>query len=322
MTENFSNSTSGVLLLAHGGPNSLEDLEPFLLHIRGGRPVTPHLLGEIRGRYRQIGGRSPLLGISRRQAQALEQELGTGGTPCRVYLGMRNWHPFIRETMAEMVRDAVGRLVALCLAPQNSRMSVGLYFQRVREAQQELQLTIPVAYVENWHQEPLLTEAWVEKVREALAAFPEAEEPPLVIFTAHSLPEKILATGDPYDRQCRETAAAVARRCQLTEWKFAYQSQGMTEDAWLGPTVESLLQEASRSGLRRVLLVPIGFVADHVEVLYDIDIAFRQYAAARGILLRRTESLNDSPTFIRALAAVVKQHLPETEPVLPSRKED
>ncbi len=321
MTQNLSNPASGVLLLAHGGPDSLDDLEPFLLHIRGGRPVTPRLLEEIGGRYRQIGGRSPLLDISRRQAQALEQELGGGGTPCRVYLGMRNWHPFIRETMAEIARDAVGRLVAVCLAPQNSRMSVGLYFQRVREAQQELQFKIPIAYVESWHQEPLFLAAWAEKLLQALAAFPDSGTPPLVLFTAHSLPEKILATGDLYDRQCRETAAAVAGRCGLAEWKFAYQSQGATEDAWLGPTVESLLEEASRAGLRRVLLVPIGFVADHVEVLYDIDIAFRQFAAARGILLRRTESLNDSPTFIRALASVVKPQLPETEPLLPSRKE-
>lgn len=316
-----SDSPYGVLLLAHGGPDSLDEMEPFLLHIRGGRPVTAHLLEDIRGRYRQIGGCSPLLGISRRQAQALEQELRGSGIPARVYLGMRNWHPFIRETMAEIACDAVGRLVALCLAPQNSRMSVGLYFQRVREAQQELQWKIPISYVESWHQESLLLEAYAEKLLQALATFPDSGSPPTVIFTAHSLPEKILAAGDPYDRQCRETAAAVAGRCGLADWKFAYQSQGATEDSWLGPTVESLLEEASRAGSRRVLLVPIGFVADHVEVLYDIDIAFQQLAEARGILLRRTESLNDSPTFIRALASVVRQHLAETEPPSPSGRE-
>ena len=305
-----SEAVSGVLLLAHGGPNSLEDIEPFLLNIRGGRAFPPHLLEEIRDRYRQIGGRSPLLEISQRQAQALEQTLNGTGPRFRAYLGMRNWHPFIRETMQEMAGDGLGRVLALCLAPQNSRMSVGLYFQRVREAQEELRASYPISFVESWHREPLLIEAFAEKLRQAIAAFPGAEDgPPVVIFTAHSLPEKILAQGDPYDSETRATAAAVAQRCGLTDWRFAYQSQGATAEPWLGPTVESVFQELSERGSKRVLVAPIGFVCDHVEVLYDIDVAFRKFAEARGILMRRTESLNDSPAFIRALAAVVKEHL-------------
>ncbi|MGH9784446.1 MAG: ferrochelatase, partial [Terriglobia bacterium] len=155
-----------------------------------------------------------------------------------------------------------------------------------------------------------LIEAFAEKVRQALAAFPgERQEPPAVIFTAHSLPEKVLAEGDPYDREVRATAAAVAERCGLDGWRFAYQSQGATTDPWLGPTVESVLEELSQSGRKRALIAPIGFVSDHVEVLYDIDIAFRRFAEERGMLLRRTESLNDSPTFIRALASVVGKHM-------------
>ena len=310
LSDKSSEPFNGVLLLAHGGPNSLEDIEPFLLNIRGGRPFPPHLLEEIRDRYRQIGGRSPLLEISRRQAQALEQTLHADGKRFRVYLGMRNWLPFIRDTVAEMAGDGLRRALALCLAPQNSRMSVGLYFQRVREAQKELAAEFPISFVESWHQEPLLIEAFAEKTRAALAAFPAADEgPPAMIFTAHSLPEKILADGDPYDREVRATASAVAERCGLTDWRFAYQSQGATAEPWLGPTVESVLEELSHDGRKRVLIVPIGFVSDHVEVLYDIDIAFRQFAEARAIRLRRTESLNDSPAFIRALASVVKQHL-------------
>ena len=317
---------TGILLLAHGGPNSLEDIEPFLGNIRSGRPFPPHLLEEIRDRYRQIGGRSPLLELSLRQAQALEQALRSDGKRFRVYLGMRNWHPFIRDTVAEMAKDGVTQALALCLAPQNSRLSVGLYFQRVREAQKEIPAEFPVRFVETWHEEPLLIKAFAEKVRQALAIFSsepdnqssnqsanqsanQSDRPPVVIFTAHSLPEKVLAEGDPYDREVRATAAAVAKRCDLTGWRFAYQSQGATADPWLGPTVESVLEELSQGGDTPVLIAPIGFVSDHVEVLYDIDIAFRQFAEERGILLRRTESLNDSPAFARALAAVVEKHL-------------
>ena len=307
---NPSKPLYGILLLAHGGPNSLDDIEPFLQNIRGGRPFSPHLLDEIRERYRLIGGRSPLLELSQRQAQALEQALRLDGKEFRVYLGMRNWHPFIRDTVAEMARDGVGQAMALCLAPQNSRLSVGLYFQRVREAQKDVSAEFPVTFVESWHREPLLIEAFAEKVREALAAFPgDPGGPPVVVFTAHSLPEKILSEGDPYDREVRATAAAVAEQCGLTERRFAYQSQGATAEPWLGPTVESVLEELSQSGCKRVLIAPIGFVSDHVEVLYDIDIAFRRFAEERGMLLRRTESLNDSPTFIRALASAVEKHV-------------
>ena len=297
----------GVLLLAHGGPDSLDDVEPFLANIRGGREVPKNLVEVVRERYRLIGGRSPLLEISRRQAHALEQELNAAGPRLRVYLGMRNWRPFIRETMEQIARDGLGRLIALCLAPQNSRLSVGLYRQHVERAQQELGLEFPMTFVESWHQEPLLIEAFAEKLSQAMPA--SSADAPAVIFTAHSLPEKIVADGDPYDRQVRETVSAVAQRCGLARWHFAYQSQGATSEPWLGPKVESVLEQLAASGVRQVLLAPIGFVADHVEVLYDIDIAFRQLAEARGILLRRTESLNDSPALIRTLASVVQRRL-------------
>ena len=298
----------GVLLLAHGGPDSLDDVEPFLANIRGGREVPKNLVEVVRERYRLIGGRSPLLEISRRQAHALEQELNAAGPLFRVYLGMRNWRPFIRETMDNIARDGLGRLIALCLAPQNSRLSVGLYRQHVERVQQELGLEIPMTFIESWHREPLLIEAFAEKLSQAMTACSAGALE--VIFTAHSLPEKIVADGDPYDSQVRETVSAVARRCGLARWHFAYQSQGATAEPWLGPKVETVLEQLAASGARHVLLAPIGFVADHVEVLYDIDIAFRQFAAARAILLRRTESLNDSPALIHALASVVRRHLP------------
>jgi protoporphyrin/coproporphyrin ferrochelatase len=314
-----SENRQGVLLLAHGGPDSLDDIEPFLSNIRGGRPTPPRLVEEVRERYRLIGGRSPILDISQRQAQALERRLNAMGEPYRVYLGMRNWHPFIRETMEQIQRDGIGRLLALCLAPQNSLKSVGLYFQNVREAQQKLGWEIPTSFLESWHVEPLLIEAFAEKLDEALASFPDSREnPPAVLFTAHSLPEKILEAGDPYVQEVHETAAAVAKRCGIAAYRFAYQSQGATSETWLGPTVESVLDDLAQSGTRRVLLAPIGFLCDHVEILYDIDILFQQVASRRGILLRRAASLNDSPTLIQALAAVVERHASRPVAATPS----
>ena len=303
----------GVLLLAHGGPDSLDDIEPFLSNIRGGRPMPPKLVEEVRERYRLIGGKSPILEISRRQADALEQRLNglrenTKGPRYRVYIGMRNWHPFIRETMEEIQRDGIRDLVALCLAPQNSLKSVGVYFQHLRDARQKMDCEIPTRFIESWHLEALLIEAFAEKLEQALAAFPEGRQnPPAILFTAHSLPEKVLEVGDPYDREVHETAAAVAKRCGIDAYRFAYQSQGATSEKWLGPTVESALDELAKSEARRVLLAPIGFLCDHVEILYDIDILFQQYARERGMVLRRSASLNDDPKLIGALAALVER---------------
>jgi ferrochelatase len=305
----------GVLLLAHGGPDTLDDIEPFLLNIRGGRPTPAELVEEVRERYKAIGGSSPLLEISHRQARALQEQLNTEGDRYRVYLGMRNWRPFIRETMEAIQRDGVKRLFTFCLAPQNSVKSVGLYFRHVCDAEQQIGWEIPTQFLESWHAEPLLIEAFAEKLREALDGFAEnGSDPPMVLFTAHSVPERVLAEGDPYDREVHETAAAVAARCGVSKFRFAYQSQGATSEKWLGPTVESVLDELADSGSQRVLLAPIGFVADHVEVLYDIDLAFQRYASERGIKLQRTASLNDSPAFIRAMAALVKRNF---EPRLP-----
>ncbi len=309
MTENSSKRLNGVLLLAHGGPDSLEDIEPFLRNIRGGRGFSPELLHEITDRYRQIGGRSPLLEISRRQAAALENELNRSGGGFRVYLGMRNWKPFIRDTMEEIRQDGVERILALCLAPQNSQMSVGLYFQHVQRAEQELKFDAPISFIESWHREPILIDAFAEKLRSAIGT----AQQPAIIFTAHSLPEKALASGDPYDSETHETATAVAASCGLKDWRFAYQSQGATSDQWLGPTVESVLDDLAAQSCREVVLCPIGFLADHVEILYDVDIHFQHYAKERGIELRRTESLNDSPKLIQAMAALVKRNFAQNQ---------
>jgi ferrochelatase len=287
-----------VLLLAHGAPEREKDVEAYLSFVRGARPGSPEVLEEVRHRYRAIGGASPLLSWTRAQAEALQALLGIP-----VFFGMRNWHPFIRDAMFEIRAAGIDKLAAVCLAPQYSELSVGLYIKRTEEAAREAGVAAEIAWARSYHDEPLLIEAFAERL------VPQLGPDRRVLFTAHSLPEKALGAGDPYDRETRSTAAAVANRVGLAEWDFAYQSQGMTDDKWLGPTVESYLDRYASEGVRKVVVDPIGFVCDHVEVLYDIDIGFRQYAAARGIELGRPESLNGSPGFTRALAAVAQRCL-------------
>lgn len=287
----------GLLLLAHGAPERLEDVESYLSFVRGGRPGSAKVLEEVRSRYRAIGGSSPLLSWARAQAEALGTLIGMP-----VFYGMRNWHPFIRETMDCIRASGVERLAAIALAPQYSDLSVGLYIRRTEEAAREAGMTAEIVWARSYHDEPRLIEAFAERLAKVLTG-------QKVLFTAHSLPEKALAQGDPYDRECRATAAAVAARVRLAGYDFAYQSQGFTDDRWLGPTVESCLDRYASEGVREVLLDPIGFVCDHVEILYDIDIMFRQYAAARGISLVRPESLNGSATFTAALAEVARRCL-------------
>ncbi|MCW5976621.1 MAG: ferrochelatase [Bryobacteraceae bacterium] len=286
-----------VLLLAHGAPERLEDIPAYLANIRGGRGPSDQIVEEVSRRYAEIGGSSPLLRHTRSQAEALERALGLP-----VYFGMRNWHPYIRETLASIQADGVERLTAVCLAPQYSKLSVGFYFRRTQEAKEALGYKGEIAWTKSFHDHPGLIEAFYEK----LAPLLPAER---VLFTAHSLPERILEKADPYDKEAKATARAVAKRADLEAWDFAYQSQGMTDEAWLGPTVEATLDGYAGAGVREVVLAPIGFVSDHVEIAYDVDIQFRQYAERLGIALRRPDSLNDSPTFIAALTGVVREKL-------------
>jgi ferrochelatase len=303
----------GILLMAYGGPDSLDDVEPYLLDIRGGRPTSPELVEEIRERYALIGGRSPLLDITRQQAEALEAHLNRGGDArYRAYVGMRHWQPRIKEAVAHMAEDGIEGAVALVMAPHYSRMSSGAYFERLDEAIQDLGATITFTRVENWHDQPGLIDALEEKTTAALAKYysGEMDALPKVIFTAHSLPTRILDWGDPYDVQLRQTAGLLAERLELPSdrWLFCYQSAGRSPEPWLGPQIENVIVELAQSGERRLLVVPIGFVCDHVEVLFDIDIEGRQLAETHGARLERSESLNTSPTFIAALADVVERN--------------
>ena len=307
------NNPTGILLMAYGSPERVDELGPYLLDIRGGRPTSEELIAEIRERYLAIGGHSPLLDITRRQAAGLEAELHRrydgSGTRFKVYVGMRHWEPRIREAVAQMAADGISRAVGLVMAPHGSRLSTGAYFTRLDEAIRDLGPDLEVTCVQSWHVEPELIEALAERGRQALSGFGDAQ--PYVVFSAHSLPARILAEGDPYDSQLRETSTLLADRLGLKEgrWRFSYQSAGRSPEPWLGPPIEQTVVELAQAGEKNMLIVPVGFVCDHVEILYDIDIACRKLAATYGARLERSESLNDSPSFIRALADVVAHHL-------------
>ena len=295
----------GVLLLAHGAPDRLEDIPEFLLNVRGGRKLPEEAVQEIVHRYRLIGGGSPLLRITNRQAEALADRLG-----CRVYVGMRNWKPFIADAVRRLAEEGVERLVAICLAPQNSRTSIGLYGKCLVNATEELAPHLQVEFVDSWHDNDDLIAAFTEKVAVALDRIDgTAGDSVPVIFTAHSVPQRTIEQGDLYQAQVMETASLVAQRAVLDNWRVAFQSQGMTAEPWIGPTVESQIDLLASAGHRHVLLVPISFVSDHVEILYDVDIAFREYGKARGVTVWRSESLNDSPLFIRALARIASTRM-------------
>jgi protoporphyrin/coproporphyrin ferrochelatase len=290
-------STTGVLLLAHGTPESLDQMPAYLARVRGGRPPSPALVEEMTRNYAAIGGRSPLTDITRAQAAALAREIG-----CPVYVGMRNWDPLIADALAAAMRDGIRRLVAIPLAPQYSTLSVAKYRDAVEAARPA---EMAVVCVEAWYDHPGLLDAYAEKLRLALLASPAD----VVLFTAHSLPTRVIEAGDPYPLQVRATAAGVAARAGLGLPRVAYQSAGRTEEPWLGPSVEEALGQIAAEGGRRVRLAPIGFVCDHTEILYDLDVVAVAAARERGLDLARTESLNLSPTFIRALADLAQTHL-------------
>jgi len=300
----MSSPKSAILLLAHGSPESPADIPEFMKHITGGRPVPALVMREVTYRYSLIG-KSPLTEITMQQAEALQASLGLP-----VYVGMRNWRPFISDAIRQITSSGIEKVVAICLAPQNSSTSVGLYSKVLAD---ERKPGLSVQFVESWHDHPLLIQAFAERLepvwRQASAETGSALP---VIFTAHSVPTRTIQAGDPYEKQAKETAHLVGHRIAgLTPelQHFAFQSQGLTSGPWLGPTVETVMLEQKRRGHKGVVIAPIGFVCDHVEVLYDIDIDFRQFANEQELKLWRPESLNTSPTFIAALAKLASTRL-------------
>lgn len=294
-----------MLLMAYGTPSSEDEIAPYLAAIRHGRPSRPEIVEELKQRYRKIGGHSPLLEITNAQASALQEELNANRAIVRVHVGMKHWHPYIHEVVPQILRDNPNRIVALVLAPHYSQMSIGGYRQALDKTLSNSS-SVRVDFVESWYDNPLFHQAVAEKVRDALHKFPASAKVE-VVFTAHSLPERILELNDPYPSQFQASSRAVADLVSLDEWSFAYQSAGMTGEKWLGPDILEKL--SSYSAGENVLVVPIGFVADHLEILYDIDVEAQEFAKGQGLRLIRSESLNTSPTFIQALADVVKRRL-------------
>lgn len=300
----MTQSKAAVLLLAHGSPESSDDVPEFMKYITGGRPVPDAVIEEVRHRYSLIG-KSPLTDISKAQAEGMQRELGMP-----VYLGMRNWRPFIGDAVRDMMAAGVEQVLAICMAPQNSSTSTGLYRKALMA---EMKPEIAVQFVEEWHDHPLLIQAFAEKLEPVLRrAAAELGAPAPVIFTAHSVPMRTIQAGDPYEQQTKETAQLVGEKVSglAPELRhFAFQSQGMSGGPWLGPTVESKILDLKKQGHRGVVVAPIGFVCDHVEVLYDVDIGFRDFATEQGMKLWRPESLNASPTFLAALAQLASSRL-------------
>jgi ferrochelatase len=292
-------SRSAVLLLAHGSPDSVDQIPEFLSKVTGGRPLPPAVVEEVKHRYGKVGC-FPLTYLTNKQAELLSERLGIP-----VYVGMRNWHPFVADTLARMTADGISHATVICMAPQNSRTSVGLYRSSLRSADADTTFD----FVESWHDHPKLIEAFAEKLKAGLAsAAQECGKLPPVIFTAHSVPERTILEGDPYEDQTKHTAELVAAAVGLggSAWKFAFQSQGMSGGTWLGPTVEQTIQQLKEAGHNGVFVQPIGFLCDHIEVLYDIDIGFKEFAASQGMKLWRAESLNSSPLLTEALADIVQ----------------
>jgi ferrochelatase len=301
---------TAVLLMAMGGPDCLENVEPFLRDVRGGRPTPPALVEEIRERYRVTGGKSPAVAITQEVAKKLERQLNESGDGrYRVYVGLRHWHPFIRETYAELLKESPEQVIGVCMAPQQSSLSTGAYRKKVEEARAELLDQTEVTYVGSWNRHPRLITAIVENIRKGLLAFPaDVRTSVPVLFTAHSLPERIVAMKDPYPDEVKGTVEAVTQFLGNQPTYFAYQSQGRSSEPWLGPTVESMLETIQLAGHRYVLVAPIGFICDHVETLFDIDIEIKQLAVNKGIHLERMAMLNDSLPLIETLRDVLAAH--------------
>ena len=296
--------------MAYGAASSLDEIEPYLNDIRGGRPVSAELIEQVKDRYRLMGGKSPLLEITKLQAAALEKTLNRDRPRFKVYIGMRHWHPYIKDTVAAMAADGIRKITALCLTPYYSKMSVGAYYQKLDEAVASAGQAFQIRRVDSWNDHPKLIEAIAAKVTQALERFPSdiRKKVPL-LFSAHSLPERILAEQDPYPQELNETIELVMKKVGPYAWRFAYQSRGRTPEPWLGPDAAVVIDELHAQGHRHLLMAPIGFISDHMETLYDVDVMYRKQCDAKGIRLERAESLNATPAFIETLADVVRENL-------------
>jgi ferrochelatase len=290
--------------MAYGGPNNMDEVEPYLLDVRGYRPTEPEIIHEVRERYREIGGRSPILEQTRAQASALESALNTNGQEFKAFVGMRHWHPYIKDTLAEMQAQGIERTVGLVMAPHYSRMSIEAYFKKIGEASSPIE----TAPIHNWHLLPGYLDALVSRVCAALERFPaDVRSQVPVIFSAHSLPQRILEWNDPYPDQLHATVDAVMQRLGHQPYDFAFQSAAISTEPWLGPDVSVLIESYARQGQKNIISCPIGFVCEHVEVLYDIDIVYQKLARSLEVRLERIEMVHTAPQMVAGLAELIRK---------------
>ena len=291
-----------VLLMAYGSPNSLEEVGEYLRQVRGGKLPTPEEVVGLQDRYRQVGGQTPLLKISLAQAKALEEKLQSERLHARVYIGMKHWHPFIEDVVEKIESDGAASIIGLALAPHYSKLSIGGYADAVRRGLARTVRPVPFTMVESWHVQQSLITALSRRVCDGLEKLDEPSRA-VVLFTAHSLPKESVAGDDPYWSQLQETSQLVASRSGIRSWDFAFQSAGQPIDSWMGPSIKEKITELSGKRFRELLVCPVGFVSDHLEILYDLDIEAKSYARSLGMRLERTASLNDDPEFINAIAS-------------------
>jgi len=297
--------------MAYGTPETPEQVEPYFNHVRGGRKPSPEAVEHLSERYVRVGGRTPLLDITRQVTGRLQERLNAGSGNYRVYAGMKHWHPYIGDVLERMAADGAERVVAVALAPHYSRISIGGYRKAVDEARERLGRPFEVTFVESWHDNPRFLDMMARLVREGLAQFaPDARDQVVAVFSAHSLPARIRGWDDPYERELLASSAAVAERIGLRDWRFAFQSESATGESWLGPDIIDTLERLAGEGKRQVLQVPIGFVSDHLEILYDIDVEAREKAAELGMTFHRTQLPNVREDFIETLASIVSARAP------------
>jgi ferrochelatase len=311
----WQQKTVGVLVMAYGTPTSADEIEAYYTHIRRGNPPSPEQLDHLTKRYEAIGGTSPLLDVTKRQVSELEKLLnenarGLGQNQIfQTYIGMKHTHPFIDEAVKQMVDDGIEQAVGIVLAPHYSVMSIGSYMKTAHQAAETYGLK-SISFVTNYHLDPHFIDALVVRVHEAFGKLEDdGPDKQKVLFTAHSLPSKIIEMNDPYPEQLLETARAIVEKVGILHWDFAWQSAGQTGVPWLGPDILDVIKDLHQQGITGVLICPIGFVSDHLEVLYDIDIECKKLADELNIQLERTASLNDDPSFIKTLATAVREQL-------------
>jgi protoporphyrin/coproporphyrin ferrochelatase len=300
----------GVILLAYGGPDALADIPGYLADIRGGRPTPGAVLKEITHNYQLIGGKSPLLDITRQQAAAVEKILNAHGSEFKVYVGMRHWSPWIEDVVRDMIDSGISHAVGMTLAPHYSHMTTDKYYTKIEAGLAMFDGAIEFEYVKGYHTAPKYIQVLANRVKEGLARWPESERDSVhVVLSAHSLPARILKMGDPYQDQLFETARLVAAAAGLRDdqWSWSYQSAGRSPEPWLGPQIEEYIPQLAAKGIRSVVSVPIGFVCDHVEILFDIDIKAQNAAREHGVRLERPPALNLDPLFIEAVADQIRE---------------